>query len=437
MIQSTEVDNPLQNLPSFLTDFSSFEEHLQMMFLRNDSENDLTVLWFIEFNNLSDINDIFDFQAKNEIETTCIEQLLLLLGRGDLLTKMDQDQYLIARNISANDDPRVLAKHILHILSEPFMINEQMFYLQASIGIGLYPFNGDTTHKLINAAKKAMLSAKKNGANHIELINKEELRSTQEKNLQLMRDLPAAIENSEIYFHYQPQYSYETKSFVGAEILARWDHPKYGNISPELFISVAEKSGMIGPLTIKTLVDASKAFTILEESGFSTFSLSINISPLFLTSSSFIPTLEFIYNQYALENRILCFEITEEAIMINSEHLLGTLKQLKDLNIKIELDDFGTGHTSLQHLANLPLDTLKVDKSFISDIDKEEKKRIILKAIVEMTKALNIDLIVEGVENSEEDRIVQDYQYLKVQGYFYSKPIEFSSLLTLLKASNP
>ena len=362
------------------------------------------------------------------------EKLGLLLKSKDILVSAGEHQYIIMQDLSGSEDPEVLAKHIIHMLSEPFVVDAHMFYIYASIGISLYPLDGDDPYRLVKTAENTMKYARKNGQNNIIFTQHRVALPSYEKSIRIMTDLPEAIENGEIYFVYQPQYSHTEERFTGAEILARWSHPKHGEVSPDFFIPLAEQSGMIGPLTIRALVAASKAFTLFEVERINNFSLSINISPVFLMTSSFYKTIDFLIEQYDLRGKNVNFEITEEILMKNTDNLIKTLKKLKTLDIGIELDDFGTGYTSLQHLVQLPIDTLKVDRSFISGIDKDKKKKILFKAIVDMSHALNIDVIAEGVENALEDSIIKTFESITIQGYFYSKPIHLDALIEKVKS---
>ena len=416
-----------------LPNYSSFVELLKQKLSAEHSKKTFTALLFIEFDDLAYFNDTFGFNIDEILTIKLNKKLSLFLNSKDILAKVGNHQYIIMQDLSSFETPEILAKRILHMLSEPFVVNENMFYIHASIGISLFPVNGDNAYKLIKKAKSAMKNAQKNGTNHIAFSHQETIASSYEKSIRIMADLPAAIENGEIYFLYQPQYSYSEKRFSGAEMLARWIHPEYGEVSPEFFIPLAEKNGMIGSLTIKALVDASKAFTLFKSKNINDFYLSVNISPIFLMTSAFYKTIKFLMEQYYLQGEKLNFEITEDVLMNNTDHLIKTLKKLKKLDIGIEMDDFGTGYTSLKHLASLPIDTLKVDQSFISGIDKDVKKKTLFKAISDMAHALNINLIAEGVENSSEEKVIKVFESITAQGYFYSKPIHLDTLVEKLK----
>lgn len=421
-----------------LTNFSDYALLIDLLQQRisSDSKKIFTAVLFIGFDDLARFNDIFGFNIDDQLMIQLSEKLGLFLKSEDVLARAGDHQYIIMQDLSASENPEVLAKRIIHMLSEPFVIDSNMFYINASIGISFHPLDGDDAYTLIKTAKNNMRRARKDGKNYIAFTQHRVVLSSYEKSVRIMADLPAAIENGEIYFVYQPQYSYTEERFIGAEILARWRHPEYGEVSPEFFMPIAEQSGMVAPLTVKALIDASKAFTLFESEGIDDFSLSVNISPVFLIRSTFYKTIEFLIEQYPLSGKKLNFEITEEVLMKNTDKLIQTFEKLKALDIGIELDDFGTGYTSLQHLAYLPIDTLKIDKSFVGGIDQDAKKRALFKAIADMSHALNIDVIAEGVENSAEDKFIKTFKSITVQGYFYSRPIHQDVLIEKLKQHN-
>ena len=420
-------------LPINLSNYSSLEEKLNQRFSGTHSKKIFTALLFIEFDDLSRFNDALGFSVDERLMMKISEDIRRLLNSEDILASAGKHQFIIMQDLSSNKSAEMLAKRIIHMLSEPCIVDEHMFYIHASIGISLYPLDGNDAVKLIKAAEKTMKYVQKDSETHIGFAKDRVESLPCEKSIRIMADLPAAIENGEIYFLYQPQYSHTEERFVGAELLSRWKHPKYGEVSPEFFIPIAEQSGMIGPLTIKALVTVSKAFPLFEINGINDFSLSINISPVFLMASSFDETINFLIEQYDLHGRKLNFEITEEILLKNTDNLIKILEKLKALDIGIELDDFGTGYTSLQHLAYLPIDTLKVDRSFVSEIDKDVKKKALFKAIVDMSHALDINIIAEGIENSLENRVIKTFESITVQGYFYSKPIQLDMLVEKLK----
>lgn len=422
------IQYPVQYL-----DYFHFTEMLTGRFTDENSKNIFTSLLFVELHDLARFNETFGLSIDEDLMMNISDNIAQLLESKDSLTRTENHQFIIMQNHSSKQSAEKLAKRIIHILAEPCVIREHMFYIQGSIGISLYPIDGTDTSILIKAAKDAMEYVQKDNKEEIAFFNDNLVSKPCEKTIRMMSDFPAAIENGEIYFLYQAQYSYEKSCFVGAELLSRWNHPEYGEISPETFISLAEQTGMVGPLTIKLFDTAFHAFTLFKANGITDFSLSINISPMFLTASNFDETIDFLIEQYDLKGEQINFEITEEILLKHTDTLINTLQKIKSHNIGIELDDFGTGYTSLRHLAYFPIDTLKIDQSFVRNIDKDIKKKALFNAMVDMANALDIQVIAEGIETSEEDHIVKSFNSIIAQGYFHTKPVRLDQLIEKLK----
>jgi len=424
----TQID-PLTKLPDRSCLIATLDEHLSGA----HRQKGFTALLFIAFDDLARFNDAFGFDVDDQLIVQLSKSVKSLLGEDDTLARVGNYQFVVVtENLHAVEEAEDLAGRILHMLSEPLTVGANMFYISASIGISLAPIDADNAYKLLKSAENTVRRMQHEGKNQI-AFSHHRIETSYEESVQLMADLPAAIENGEIYFVYQCQYSYAEERFVGAEILARWRHHDYGEVSPELFIPLAEQSGMIEPLTIKALIDAAKMFAALEQRGITDFSLSVNISPVFLMNSHFIETIRFLLDYYDLSGKALNFEITEETLIRNMANLTQRLEAIRQMGIRIEVDDYGTGYTSLNYIANLPIDSLKVDRSFVGDIDKDRKRRALLKAIVDMSHAMDIDVIVEGVETQEEDEIIRTFEAMTVQGYHYCEPMVFDDLLAKLK----
>jgi len=419
---------------SFPIDYKTFLSSLENRFLSVPAPFASNVIFYIEFYGFSHFyGSEFNMYERDQMLIDKIgRKLLSLLDKKDILARVGDYRYVIIRQSISYDTVDGLAEQIVHAFSEPCTINGQMFYIYTSIGIALYPFEGENIYEVIRIAEVKMKQAKQNGRNHIStILDTQSFVSNRQTDLK--KALPAAMENGEITFVYQAQYSQKYERFTGAEILARWEHPTYGEIPPCVFIPLAEQSGMIVSLSIHTIVAASKAFIALENENIDDFSLSVNISPLFLTTNHFYQTLEFLIEEYTLDKYDLHFEITEEIFFEHTDYLMDILNKIKKLGIKIELDDFGTGYTSVKQLADLPLDIVKVDRSFIQGIDKDIKKKDLLKAIIEMTRALGIEIIAEGVENIEEDKLIKALSPLTVQGYLYGKPEPLHDLIAKIR----
>ena len=417
--------DPLTNLPNQTFLISKLKTH----------QSTSLALLFIEFDDLARFNDTFGFDIDDQLIIQLSKNISSLLQKDDILARVGNYQFaILVKHIQNKEQIEILAKHIMNMLYEPFSVEENMFYVSASIGISISSKEETTNpYRLFKTAENTMRRIQKDGKNYIAFTQHNKQPDLQ-KSVHLMKDLPIAIDNGDIYFVYQGQYSHKKQKFSGAELLARWEHPVYGNISPEIFIPLAEQSGMIGPLTTKILIEASKMFTTFKELGIHDISISVNISPIVLMESDFIDTVNFIRKSYNLIGKKLNFEIMEETMAQNINNLIQVLEKIRALDIKIEIDDYGTGHTSLRYLENLPIDTIKIDKSFVQDIDKNTKRMALFKAIVDMSKALDIDVIAEGVETQSEDEIIKTFKNITVQGYLYSKPLKSNDFIRKLQA---
>jgi len=424
----TQID-PLTKLPDRSCLIAALDERLNGAYRKKE----FTALFFIAFDDLARFNDAFGFDIDDQLIVQLSKSVKSLLHADDLLARVGNYQFVVvSQHLQGVEEAEALAGRILHMLSEPLTVGANMFYVSASIGISLAPIDADNAYKLLKSAENTVHRMQQEGKNQV-AFSHHRVESSYDESVQLMADLPAAIEKGEIYFVYQCQYSYAKERFVGAEILARWQHPDYGDVSPELFIPLAEQSGMIEPLTIKALTEAAKMFAAFEQQNITDFSLSVNISPKFLMSSHFLETIRFLLENYDLSGKALNFEVTEETLIRNMAYLTERLEAIRQMGIRIEVDDYGTGYTSLNYLANLPIDRLKVDRTFVLKIDKERKRRALLKAIVDMSHAMDIDVIVEGVETPQEDEVVRTLEAMTVQGYYYCKPLAFDDLLTKLQ----
>jgi len=386
---------------------------------------------YMEFDDLARFNDTFGFDIDDRLLVSLSEGIGKLL-EDEIFGRVGTYRFAIAVKDADKDKLYTLAENIIYLLNEPFNIDENMFYVTATVGISFSQKKRSNAYTLLKYAENTMKQLQKNGTNHIGFYKKEENPFLKQE-LQLMRDLPAAIDTGEFYFVYQPQYSHKSNTFTGAEMLTRWRHHELGEISAEIFIPLAEKSGMIAPLTTQILIEASKMFEALKAIGKNEFSLSVNISPQVLMEKSFLETIHFLLEQYDLEGRNLTFEIMEDTLPKNLDQFIMLLHEIREMGINIAIDDYGTGHTSLKYLMALPIDYLKIDRSFVKDIHHNHKTFQLFRTIIDMATALNLKVIAEGVEVKEEDDVLREIGNITVQGYFYGKPLEAADLISLLK----
>jgi diguanylate cyclase (GGDEF)-like protein len=390
-----------------------------------------TALLYIEFDDLNRFNDMFGYEIDDHILRKLTQCVVTYLN-DEIFARVGTYRFAIATPYDAEEQLRGLAEMIISALHEPFNVDGTMFYVTATIGIARLSESIVNAQMLFKHAESTMQHLQREGTNHIGFyIPADETYLKTE--LQLMKDLPGAIDRGELRVVYQPQYSLKERSYVGAEALVRWKHPELGDISPAVFIPLAEKSGMIVPLTVNILIEVSRMFETLVSIGKKEFSLSVNMPASVLMEQSFLGTMQFLQELYGLSGKALFIEIMEDTIPENMDTFIHLLNQIKQMGIGIAIDDFGTGHTSLHYLVNFPADTLKIDRSFVRGIHHSEKIRLLFRAICDMASALEMKIVAEGVEEKEETEALSAFGNIVVQGYYYSDPLCAERLLELLE----
>ena len=385
-------------------------------------ENCLSLL-VIDFNALDYYDSLFDYAMDDVVALNLKERLDEVMDVEMLFAKVGSSKFAVVYETKVSTvEVEKLAEEILYLFSEPLSVEGHLAYVELSLGVSQYPTDSQYANVLLQKAEKTASFLKATGSNSYDFAHKLPEKSVDHL-LKISTDLPAAVENEEIYFVFQPQYSHEQQRYCGAELLARWNHPELGAISPETFIPIAEQTGMIRAVTMKAFMEASTLFKQLMAIGIHDFSLSVNISPSMLLYSNFIEDLRFFVESYGMKGKALQLEVTENDLARNVSKMVDILEQIRAMGIKIEMDDYGTGYTSLQYLSKLPLDTLKIDRSFVQNIDTDSHQAVLFKAICDMALALGYDIVAEGVETEGENRIVESYKNIRVQGYYYSRPL--------------
>ncbi len=395
-----------------------------------------TGVLFFELDDLARFNDLFGYETDKRIMEAFVRIVCELFEDMSFARIGTYGFIAIRPDTESCEDMADVASMLINAIREPQTIGEHLFYLTVSVGVAVSSRRDETAHTCLKRAEKAMHKARQEGINKIVFADKETNTLTYAQEMRLMRDLPEAIETGDIYFVYQAQYDYDTSTFVGAEMLARWRHPEYGEISPSVFIPLAEKSGMITPMMIRTLIAASEMFEAMDKIGVASFSLSINMPFQVMMEESFLETVAFLVDAYRLNKRTITFEIMEDTIPDNLDSFVNRLHDIKERGFSLAVDDYGTGHTSLTYLLHFPVDYLKVDRFFIKDIDRNRRNYLLFRSIVDMAKAMDLKVVVEGVERKEEEAVLRPFGDLTAQGFLYAKPCDASSLLQLVEKTN-
>ncbi len=389
-------------------------------------------LFFIDLDKFKEINDSLGHDIGDEVLKIVANILRSSIRKEDTLARLAGDEFtIIMADLIQVQDVSKLAYDILNIFSEPIYINDHVLYISCSIGISLYPRDADNEKDLLKYADTAMYIAKENGRNNFQFYTPEMTKLALEQ-MKMKTQLRQAIDNGEFIIHYQPQIDLSNKQIIGVEALIRWHHPVKGLLTPKKFISFAEETGMIIEIDKWTIQKAMEQVSKWHNSGLSPGVLAVNISMKLLEDIDFIPNIQKSMKTFGFRPEWLELEITEGHMMKNPMDIISKLKQISTLGINISIDDFGTGYSSLSLLKKLPINRLKIDKSFIEDIPEDEEDIAIINSIVALAESLNINLIAEGIETLEQEQFLISRNCTCVQGYYYYHPLSTEELYIIL-----
>lgn len=395
-------------------------------------ENKQTIaVMFLDLDRFKMINDTYGHGFGDFLLQKVTSRLNQCLGEEATLFRYGGDEYVIVLEACDPNNVAQLAEKLIKTLSSPFLIQERQTFISTSIGISVYPKDGDNVETLIQNADTAMYSAKENGKNNYKYYSAS-LNITNTRKMEIEIGLRKAIETKEFTLYYQPQVHLATKNIIGLEALIRWKHPEHGFISPAEFISVAEETDLIvgiGNWVLKTACEQCKRWL---ETGFPIQSMAVNVSPIQFLDKNFVSTISEILQDTKLDPSYLDLEITE-SVTRNVEDATKIMKELKALGIHLSIDDFGTGYSSLSKLRHFPIDKLKIDKSFVDEINVNLNGEAIVRTIIELGSRLGFKVIAEGVENEHQTSFLQENNCHLGQGYFFSKPLPSGELENLLK----
>lgn len=383
---------------------------------------------FINLDRFKAINDMFGHSVGDELLVQVSQRLLKAIGPRQVAARFGGDEFMVLLRNTSKQDAEMAAKNILHSITEKFQLDHGEIYITTSIGISIFSIDGTDAETLLKKAEAAMYNAKTEGKSIFRFFDSE-LQTTIERKLMLETGLREAIEKNQLFLHYQPKISAKTGELTGAESLLRWTHPTLGNISPMEFIPIAEETGLIIPIgewVLETTVRQTKHWF---DQGLKKFVMSINVSVKQLTGSNFIQTIANIIKKYNINPKYLEIEITESATL-NIQEALKILHQIKQLGVEISIDDFGTGYSSLKYLGQLPIDSLKIDQSFIRNLTDINKS--IVKTIIDLAQNMNLSTVAEGVETGEHVAFLKAHHCTHMQGYYFSRPVATEAFEELL-----
>lgn len=398
--------------------------------------NELIGILYIDIDRFKFINDTLGHFYGDLLLKQIATRMKLSLREDDIVSRMGGDEFVcLLTNLQSEEEAEFIAEKILGSFKDPFHLRDTDIHTTASIGISFFPYDGDEPDILISNADIAMYRAKKKDWNCYEKA-KVELHAGAYEKLIIENDLRKAIEKGELSLYFQPQMNLKSNQITSMEALLRWEHPSLGMISPADFIPIAEETGLMIPIGDLVLRTACWRIKEWERAGFDWISVAVNLSAHEFLQKDMVEKLKRLLHDTGIRPNSLELEITESVIMHDVHAAVLTLKKIKDLGIKLSIDDFGTGYSSLSYLKQLPVDHLKIDRSFISDIDTNPSSKALTNAITMLAHDLHLKVIAEGIETYNQLSFVKKSSCDAIQGYYLSKPMKPESIHSFLKKHN-
>ncbi|MCC6715065.1 MAG: EAL domain-containing protein [Gammaproteobacteria bacterium] len=400
-----------------------FHNRLEYALANATRRQNCVALMVLDLDRFKAVNDTLGHQAGDRLLSLAAERLARCVRDSDTIARLGGDEFtIILENLGSAEEPRIVARKILDVMAQPFVLEGQDVYVTPSIGITLFPHDDDNVDGLLKNADAAMYQVKANGRNGYQFFTAGMNERAVER-IRIESGLRQAIERGEFLLHYQPKVSLQSGRLQGVEALVRWLRPDAGIVSPGQFIPVAEDSGLIIPIGEWVLRKALAQARVWLDSGLPVPRLAVNICARQFRQCDVATMVADALRQSGLDGSCLEVEITESVLMEDTDATVATLQRLKELGVSIAIDDFGTGYSSLNYLKRFPIDTLKIDRSFVSDIPYDQDDAVITRAIIGLAHNLRRTVIAEGVETHEQVRFLRENRCDEAQGYLFSAPI--------------
>lgn len=423
-----EEYDALTKLPNRAKLLSRFDQLIKSV---HGTEKTITV-FFVTLDNFKKINDAMGHQAGDKLLRIVAWRLNRIVAQQSMIARWGGDEFImLLDHLSNSKSVAEIAQKILHVIEQYFEIDGMRIFVSASIGISFYPQDGLSSDLVLEKAGTAMYQAKREGGNRFDLYSPQSSVIWTRDRLELEKDLRTAIECNELQVFFQPITNVVSENITHIEALVRWQHPQRGFLPPSEFVPLAENIGLIGQLGERVLSISCLFTNQLLQAGYPV-KVSVNVNPRQLTNPEFLETVFRILRETGLPSSALMLEITESALVNNTERASEILAQIKAVGILIALDDFGTGYSSLTLLRELPIDILKIDKSFVRTLDQNQNDQKIVQAIIGLGANLGLTVVAEGVETEQQSQILLQHQCQYQQGYFFSRPVPYPALLELI-----
>lgn len=404
-----------------------FEDRLAQAIGKAKRAGSQFALMFIDLDGFKAVNDAFGHETGDRLLVAVTQRLQIPLKEQFTLARIGGDEFVLLAEIDAPEDAARLAGTLVAIIDRPFSIGRYELVVTLSIGIALYPLDGQSERDLMFNADAAMYHTKHAGRNGYHFFQPS-MNTFARHQLQLTNDLWSAIDRQELSLHYQPKFRTTSKELIGFEALLRWRHPHQGLLTPDLFLPLAEKTGAIIPVGNWVINEACRQLAAWRSAGKLEWSIAVNLSPLQFEHQQLVAIVTAALARHQIPPELLILEITETTAMRNPEQSIAMLNSLTQIGIKASIDDFGTGYSSLLYLKRLPACELKIDRAFVKELAGEGEDATIVSAIVALARTLKLNVVAEGVETQQQLEFLTALGCDTLQGYFLGKPMCASSI---------
>jgi diguanylate cyclase (GGDEF)-like protein len=393
-------------------------------------------LMFIDLDGFKPVNDAFGHHIGDLLLKAVAGRLRGHLHSQDTLARIGGDEFVLLVELQEPNDAMDVAVKQVNLVSRPFRVAEHDLQLSASLGIVLYPGNGQDQHELLRNADAAMYHAKSAGKNGYSFFDVS-MNSNARQQLQLLQDLRQALEQRQFRLHYQPKFDAQACQPIGAEALLRWEHPQQGLLLPDRFIGLAEKTGLIIPIGEWVLDEACRQMRQWLDQGHQGWRMAVNLSAIQFCHAGLVESVARALQQNGLPANCLTLEITETTAMHDADASLTVLQRLSDMGVDLSIDVFGTGYSSLMYLKRLPANELKIDRGFVRDLEQDSDDAAIVSAIVALGQALGLRIVAEGVETDKQQDFLTRLGCDSLQGYLLGQPVPAEQFMSKLQALRP
>ncbi len=419
----------LTNLPNR----TLFKDRLEQAMKHAHRNKQMLGVIVLDLDRFKNINETLGHILGDKLLVAVAERLLGMLNESETIARFGGDEFtLLLPQVNSIEEATRHAQKIIELLGTPFKLNNHDLHVTTSIGMAFYPDDGENSEILLKNAETAMYRAKEQGRNNYQLYASV-MNVSAFKQLLMENSLRRALEKEEFVVYYQPQIDLKTQRMVGAEALVRWQHPDLGLVFPTEFIGLAEETGLIVPIgewVIRRVCSQNKRW---QDAGCEKVCVSVNLSARQFQQRNLVAVISQVLQETGLDPQYLGLEITETIAMKNADYTISALNELKKMHVHLSLDDFGTGYSSLSYLKRFPLETLKIDRSFVRDITTDPNDAAIVTAVVALAHSLKLDVVAEGVETEGQLSFLKSHNCDQVQGYIFSHPLSEENFLKALK----